>query len=134
MHGPSLPAAPQSSSVAPQHSFYIWGISLVAALGGLLFGYDWVVIGGARQFYEVYFHLTSAALVGWANSCALIGCLLGFSPQEPSPTAMAAAAFFSPLRVFTAVAAPAIVFTQASLFIPESPRWLCGVGRAREAN
>jgi hypothetical protein len=26
---------------------YIWSISLVAALGGLLFGYDWVVIGGA---------------------------------------------------------------------------------------
>ena len=54
MHGPSLPADPQSSSAAPQHSLYIWGISLVAALGGLLFGYDWVVIGGARQFYEVY--------------------------------------------------------------------------------
>ncbi len=56
---------------------YVWGIAFVAALGGLLFGYDWVVIGGARQFYEVYFHLSSAALVGWANSCALVGCLLG---------------------------------------------------------
>ena len=77
MHGPSLPAAPESSSVMPRRSLYIWGIALVAALGGLLFGYDWVVIGGARQFYEVYFHLTSAALVGWANSCALVGCLLG---------------------------------------------------------
>jgi MFS transporter, SP family, xylose:H+ symportor len=43
----------------------------------LLFGYDWVVIGGARQFYEIYFHLTSPSLVGWANSCALVGCLLG---------------------------------------------------------
>ena len=77
MHGPALPADPQSSSIAPQHSLYIWGIALIAALGGLLFGYDWVVIGGARQFYEVYFHLTSASLVGWANSCALVGCLLG---------------------------------------------------------
>lgn len=56
---------------------YVWGIAVVAALGGLLFGYDWVVIGGARQFYEVYFHLTSAALIGWANSCALVGCLCG---------------------------------------------------------
>jgi len=55
----------------------VWGIAIVAALGGLLFGYDWVVIGGARQFYEVYFHLTSAELIGWANSCALIGCLVG---------------------------------------------------------
>ena len=77
MHGPTLPAASPASSVAPEHSLYIWGIALVAALGGLLFGYDWVVIGGARQFYEVYFHLTSATSVGWANSCALIGCLFG---------------------------------------------------------
>lgn len=56
---------------------YVWTISSVAALGGLLFGYDWVVIGGARPFYESYFQLTSAELVGWANSCALIGCFLG---------------------------------------------------------
>jgi sugar porter (SP) family MFS transporter len=56
---------------------YVWLISLVAALGGLLFGYDWVVIGGAKPFYEKYFELTSEQLVGWANSCALLGCLLG---------------------------------------------------------
>jgi SP family xylose:H+ symportor-like MFS transporter len=56
---------------------YVWGIAIAAALGGLLFGYDWVVIGGAREFYETYFHLTSAALIGWANSCALLGCLFG---------------------------------------------------------
>jgi sugar porter (SP) family MFS transporter len=56
---------------------YIWLISGIAALGGLLFGYDWVVIGGAKPFFERYFHLTSAAQSGWANSCALIGCLVG---------------------------------------------------------
>jgi len=50
---------------------------VVAALGGLLFGYDWVVIGGAKPFYERYFELSSAQLIGWANSCALLGCLLG---------------------------------------------------------
>ena len=76
MHGPVI-LHPRSAPVSAEHSGYVWGIAIVAALGGLLFGYDWVVIGGARQFYEVYFHLTSSAMVGWANSCALVGCLLG---------------------------------------------------------
>ena len=56
---------------------YIWAICLVAAFGGLLFGYDWVVIGGAKPFYEKYFHLTDSAQQGWAMSCALVGCLIG---------------------------------------------------------
>ena len=56
---------------------YVWIISAVAALGGLLFGYDFVVIGGAKPFYESYFRLDSQQLVGWANSCALLGCLVG---------------------------------------------------------
>jgi SP family arabinose:H+ symporter-like MFS transporter len=59
------------------HKAYIWTISLVAALGGLLFGYDWVVIGGAKPFYEQFFHLSDPAQQGWAMSCALIGCLIG---------------------------------------------------------
>ena len=42
-----------------------------------MFGYDWVVIGGAELFYEKYFHLTSAVQVGWAMSSALIGALFG---------------------------------------------------------
>src|ERR1035437_4423872 len=56
---------------------HIWLISSVAALGGLLFGWDWVVIGGAKPFFQRYFQLTSEAQIGWANSCALIGCLVG---------------------------------------------------------
>ena len=56
---------------------YVWLISAVAAMGGLLFGWDWVVIGGAKPFFERYFHLSSESQVGWANSCALIGCLFG---------------------------------------------------------
>ncbi|MGR5381342.1 sugar porter family MFS transporter [Vibrio harveyi] len=55
----------------------IWLISLVAACGGLLFGYDWVVIGGAKPFYEAYFNVTNASLSGWAMSSALIGCMVG---------------------------------------------------------
>ncbi len=56
---------------------YVWSISLVAAMGGLLFGYDWVVIGGAKPFYEEYFGLTTSFQIGWAMSAALVGCLLG---------------------------------------------------------
>jgi len=57
---------------------YIIGISLTSALGGLLFGYDWVVIGGAKPFYEKFFDIAgSPALQGWAMSSALIGCIFG---------------------------------------------------------
>jgi MFS transporter, SP family, arabinose:H+ symporter len=57
---------------------YLISISLVTAMGGLLFGYDWVVIGGAKPFYEPFFDISgNAALQGWAMSCALIGCLAG---------------------------------------------------------
>ena len=37
---------------------YVFAISLASAFGGLLFGYDWVVIGGAKPFYERCFQLT----------------------------------------------------------------------------
>ncbi len=57
---------------------YLMGISLVSAMGGLLFGYDWVVIGGAKPFYEIYFGITELpAMQGWAMSSALVGCLAG---------------------------------------------------------
>jgi MFS transporter, SP family, arabinose:H+ symporter len=56
---------------------YIWMISLVAAMGGFLFGYDWVVIGGAKAFYEAYFGITSNFQEAWAMSSALAGCMLG---------------------------------------------------------
>jgi SP family sugar porter-like MFS transporter len=57
---------------------YLISISLISAMGGLLFGYDWVVIGGAKPFYEPFFGITdNAVMQGWAMSCALIGCLAG---------------------------------------------------------
>jgi SP family sugar porter-like MFS transporter len=56
---------------------YVWWIATVAALGGLLFGYDWVVIGGAKPFYEAHFGLVSPEVQGWAMSCALVWCLIG---------------------------------------------------------
>jgi sugar porter (SP) family MFS transporter len=70
-------SASAAETKAGYHVGYVWLISGVAAMGGLLFGWDWVVIGGAKQFFQPYFHLTTAAQIGWANSCALVGCLCG---------------------------------------------------------
>jgi sugar porter (SP) family MFS transporter len=57
---------------------YVVFLSMVSAMGGLLFGYDWVVIGGAKPFYESFFGITDMpTLQGWAMSSALVGCVLG---------------------------------------------------------
>ena len=51
---------------------------MVSAMGGLLFGYDWVVIGGAKPFYELYFGISDSPLMqGLAMTTALVGCLVG---------------------------------------------------------
>ena len=68
---------PAASNAQAQLTPYVWLISVVAACGGLLFGYDFVVIGGAAKFYEAHFHLTNSWSIGWAQSCALLGCLVG---------------------------------------------------------
>jgi len=53
-------------------------MALVSALGGFLFGYDWVVIGGAKPFYEVFFQITNMpAMQGWVMSSAILGCIIG---------------------------------------------------------
>src|SRR5580704_4305923 len=182
------------SSTAGIHAGYVCGMALVAAMGGLLFGYDWVVIGGAKPFYEVYFHLDSENLIGWANSCALIGCLIGaliagevgsrlgrkkvllisallfalsslltgwatsftffivwrivcgilaaqianwlIAEKVPEGSAVLLQSWnaqFGWRWMFTAVAAPALMFFLLALMIPESPRWLVGAKRVDEA-
>ena len=60
-----------------RQSLLLWSVAAVSALGGLLFGYDWVVIGGAKPFYEAHFGVAEPARQAWAMSCALIGCLVG---------------------------------------------------------
>ena len=57
---------------------FLYFICLVSAMGGLLFGYDWVVIGGAKPFYEQFFGIGQSPLMqGVAMSTALVGCLVG---------------------------------------------------------
>lgn len=57
---------------------FVYFICIVSAMGGLLFGYDWVVIGGAKPFYEVFFGIADdPQMQGAAMSIALVGCLIG---------------------------------------------------------
>ena len=53
-------------------------VTVVAALGGLLFGYDTAVIAGAIGFLQTHFDL-DATMKGWAASSALLGCVIGVS-------------------------------------------------------
>jgi len=63
---------------------YIFGITLIATLGGLLFGYDTAVISGAVDPLKSFFHLDVATYGDLATfyhgatvSSALIGCIIG---------------------------------------------------------
>ena len=57
---------------------FLYFICAVSAMGGLLFGYDWVVIGGAKPFYEEFFGIGGSPLLqGVAMTTALVGCLVG---------------------------------------------------------
>lgn len=51
-------------------------VSIVSALGGLLFGFDTAVVSGAIGFMEHHFQLNDFE-VGWAVSSLIIGCIVG---------------------------------------------------------
>ena len=55
---------------------YVALVCVVAALGGLLFGYDTGVINGAIGPLKAHFSLDANA-EGWATGCALVGCAIG---------------------------------------------------------
>lgn len=59
----------------PKNS-YLLLITIISALGGLLFGYDTGVINGAQFYLSKYFDL-SDGLKGWVVGSALLGCLIG---------------------------------------------------------
>ena len=55
---------------------YLAIASVLSGLGGVLFGYDNIVISGAIHYLSLHFRL-SAQGTGWAAGCALIGCIAG---------------------------------------------------------
>lgn len=55
---------------------YVYKCTYVAAVGGLLFGYDTAVVAGAIGFIQQKYSL-SPAMMGWVASCALVGCVIG---------------------------------------------------------
>ena len=57
-------------------SAFVMKVSLVAALGGLLFGYDTAVIAGVVGYLQKRFEL-SPIMTGWAASSAIWGCAFG---------------------------------------------------------
>lgn len=63
-----------------QNKLYVTGLTLVATLGGLLFGYDTAVISGAEKSIQAYLidsQGLSAFIHGATTSSALIGCIIG---------------------------------------------------------
>jgi len=67
-------ASARSSDGSSSNSLFI--AASVSALGGLLFGYDNIVISGAIHYLALCFNLDAAG-IGWAAGCALIGCTAG---------------------------------------------------------
>lgn len=70
----NLKNEPQVSS--PKSTLFLIAITLVATLGGLLFGFDMAVISGVLPFVKQQFSLSPAA-EGWFVSSALVGCIVG---------------------------------------------------------
>ncbi len=107
---------------------FLYFICLVSALGGFLFGYDWVVIGGAKPFYEMYFGIADNPLLqGVAMSTALVGCLVGAMVAGAAadrygrkPLLMLAAVLFTVSAVGTGL------FDNFTLF--NTARFIGGVG------
>ena len=63
-----------------QNKAFIYGVTVVAALGGLLFGYDTAVISGAEKSIQAFLidsQGLSSFLHGVTVSSALIGCIFG---------------------------------------------------------
>ncbi|WP_426451308.1 sugar porter family MFS transporter [Paenibacillus sp. S-38] len=67
---------PLEQTAEKPNMLFVTLVSIVAALGGVLFGFDTAVVSGALGFLEQRFDLSQAQL-GWAVSSIIIGCIAG---------------------------------------------------------
>ncbi|HEU4625874.1 MAG TPA: D-xylose transporter XylE [Steroidobacteraceae bacterium] len=79
-----------ASPVVTPNFALVNGLTLIAALGGLLFGYDTAVISGAVGAIDANFitprglpETAASSLSGWTISCALLGCVIGGAIAGP---------------------------------------------------
>jgi SP family arabinose:H+ symporter-like MFS transporter len=63
-------------------AFYVIAVTLVAAIGGLIFGFDTAIVAGATRYMKEQFSL-NALQEGWAVSVVLIGCMFGAGLAGP---------------------------------------------------
>ncbi|RYE37310.1 MAG: MFS transporter [Sphingobacteriaceae bacterium] len=76
MNIPVAKSEPLSMNEKPFDKGFVIMVSLVAAFGGLLFGFDTAIISGAIPYIKTYFKLNELTL-GWAVGSILIGCCAG---------------------------------------------------------
>ena len=65
-----------SGGVSYRYSSFVYIVSAIVAFGGLLFGFDLVIISGTVSFFSRFFQL-DAGMTGWAVGCINIGAALG---------------------------------------------------------
>ena len=64
-------------------TLYVIAVTVVAAIGGLIFGFDTAIVAGATRFMKEQFSLNSLQ-EGWAVSVVLIGCMFGAGLAGPA--------------------------------------------------
>ena len=82
-----------SNGMKSYNKKFVYFICLVSAMGGLLFGYDWVVIGGAKPFYELYFGIADSPTIkkiekkkkmgGWGGGAVVAGMMADRYGRKP---------------------------------------------------
>lgn len=78
----TVPSEGDCPSFPKKAGLYVIAVTLVAAIGGLIFGFDTAIVAGATRYMKEQFSLNSLQ-EGWAVSVVLIGCMFGAGLAGP---------------------------------------------------